>query len=160
MILGRCSELKTLILWSAERETSFGMGSCLSMVQSKTSATLESPVGSKAQPQVLAELTETKLNQKAEAGGGRSTEACSLVPKQAALTKALTQQGPNMKEDESTHEASGKAKAAEIRAVQGSRILSKNAIAAAAIKKAASNKLSSAKAEGWDSDSDPDLSQF
>lgn len=49
---------------------------------------------------------------------------------------------------------------ANLTAQKGNRVLSKNAIAAAAVKNAASSRISTAKAEGWDSDSDLDLSQF
>ena len=49
---------------------------------------------------------------------------------------------------------------ANLTAQKSNRVLSKNAIAAAAIKNVASSRISTAKAEGWDSDSDLDLSQF
>ena len=110
----------------------------------------------RALPEALSEHTGPAPHQQAQTAHVRAVEACPQVLKQATSFQSLPQQSTG---DDSKHVRSGECKNIEARTVPGSKILSKNAIAAAAVKKA-SNKLAIAKAEGWDSDSDLDLSQF
>ena len=141
-----------------EQEAFLSHTSSVSISRSKEAELVSTLAEATPQPQGHPECTETEKAAKAEAVKAGVKADYAPMLKQAACPQV--QQKPDVRGVESKQMDPGKAKEKIAGAMHSSRILSKNAIAAAALKKAANGMHGTAKAEGWDSDSDLDLSKF
>ncbi len=114
------------------------------MRQSKICRMSSSPERGRAQLECRQDFTGSGICQ---TFAGKSRDQENVIPAERQPTR-LDQPA---RDQAKTEEASKR---------QSSKVLSKNALAAVALKNAVSHKLTIAKAEGWDSDSDLDMSQL